>query len=225
MNPINPVQFWITHNNGAEKLRLPVNPPAISVQSSHGFNDVEVARLGEYTVFGERELRGLSFSSFFPEKFHPNYCEYEGFPPPADCIELLERWQRTRRPSRLIVTGTRINMPVTIRQIDYDEIAAGQGGDITYSITLRQYEFITFRTIEEQTQEKVRVLSAAGGREDSREQPESYEVKRGDTLWKIAASPNVLGDGSRWREIYEINRETIGKDPNLIYPGQVLRIP
>lgn len=50
----------------------------------------------------------------------------------------------------------------------------------------------------------------------------TYEVVSGDTLWAIAA--RFLGDGSRWREIFEANRDQIG-NPNLIYPGQRFRIP
>jgi nucleoid-associated protein YgaU len=51
----------------------------------------------------------------------------------------------------------------------------------------------------------------------------SYTVKSGDSLSKIAKSQ--LGDGGRWREIYELNVELIGKDPDLIHPGQQLRLP
>jgi nucleoid-associated protein YgaU len=47
-------------------------------------------------------------------------------------------------------------------------------------------------------------------------------VQPGDSLSKIAKE--VLGDASRWREIFEANKDKI-KDPNLIYPGQELRIP
>jgi nucleoid-associated protein YgaU len=36
-------------------------------------------------------------------------------------------------------------------------------------------------------------------------------------------SQEVCGDGSRWRELFETNREQI-KDPKLIRPGQELRI-
>lgn len=48
-----------------------------------------------------------------------------------------------------------------------------------------------------------------------------YTVVRGDTLSGIAARFNVAGG---WQSIYEINRDKIS-NPNLIYIGQVIRIP
>jgi nucleoid-associated protein YgaU len=61
----------------------------------------------------------------------------------------------------------------------------------------------------------------------------TYTVVRGDCLWKIArrtligdgAEPTGASIGSFWREIYAANRDTIGKNPNLIFPGQILVIP
>ncbi len=50
----------------------------------------------------------------------------------------------------------------------------------------------------------------------------TYTVVAGDSLSKIAQ--RELGDASRWRAIHEANRDTI-KDPDLIHPGQVLKIP
>ncbi len=50
----------------------------------------------------------------------------------------------------------------------------------------------------------------------------SYTVVKGDCLWKIAKAH--LGDGLRWGEIYQANRDQI-RDPNLIYPDQVFEIP
>ncbi len=49
---------------------------------------------------------------------------------------------------------------------------------------------------------------------------ESYTVKSGDSLSKIATSY----DGVSWQEIFEANKDIIS-DPNLIHPGQVLKIP
>ena len=51
---------------------------------------------------------------------------------------------------------------------------------------------------------------------------EYYEIQKGDTLWAI--SSRFLGKGARYTEIFEANREVI-KDPDLIYPGQKIRIP
>jgi peptidoglycan hydrolase-like protein with peptidoglycan-binding domain len=46
-----------------------------------------------------------------------------------------------------------------------------------------------------------------------------YVVQSGDTLSEIAQEQ--LGDASRWREIFELNRALIS-DPDEIFPGQVL---
>jgi nucleoid-associated protein YgaU len=50
----------------------------------------------------------------------------------------------------------------------------------------------------------------------------SYTVKKGDSLSKIAK--REYGDAQQWRRIYEANRNTI-ENPDLIQPGQVLRLP
>jgi nucleoid-associated protein YgaU len=47
-------------------------------------------------------------------------------------------------------------------------------------------------------------------------------VEEGDTLWGIAE--RAYGNGARYTEIFEANREVI-EDPDLIFPGQKLRIP
>lgn len=49
-----------------------------------------------------------------------------------------------------------------------------------------------------------------------------HEVKKGDNLWKIAEKQ--YGDGSKYPIIFEANKPML-KDPDLIYPGQMLRIP
>ncbi|MET0068779.1 MAG: peptidoglycan-binding protein LysM [Candidatus Thiodiazotropha sp.] len=51
---------------------------------------------------------------------------------------------------------------------------------------------------------------------------EYYTIESGDTLSAIAK--RFLGKASDYPKIFEANREVI-KDPNLIYPGQKIRIP
>lgn len=50
----------------------------------------------------------------------------------------------------------------------------------------------------------------------------TYVVQPGDSLYGIAKAH--LGDGDRWNEIYEANRESV-MVPNLITPGTELRLP
>lgn len=52
---------------------------------------------------------------------------------------------------------------------------------------------------------------------------ETYTVVSGDSLSKIAK--HFYGNANDWRRIYEANREVIGANPDLIRPGQKLRIP
>ncbi|MGH3472324.1 MAG: LysM peptidoglycan-binding domain-containing protein [Nocardioidaceae bacterium] len=47
-------------------------------------------------------------------------------------------------------------------------------------------------------------------------------VKGGDTLWGIAQ--RAYGDGGDWPEVFDANRNKI-EDPDLIFPGQRLRVP
>jgi hypothetical protein len=49
----------------------------------------------------------------------------------------------------------------------------------------------------------------------------NYVVKSGDYLSKIAAEHGVRGG---WQSIYALNRTQIGGDPNLVFPGQHLRL-
>ena len=49
-----------------------------------------------------------------------------------------------------------------------------------------------------------------------------YEVKPGDTLWKIAKAH--YGDGSLYQDIFKANQDVL-TDPDKIKVGQRLRIP
>ena len=57
-------------------------------------------------------------------------------------------------------------------------------------------------------------------------EPEStmYTVKKGDTLWAIAEHHYGKGKGAKYTEIVKANSPPV-KDPDMIQPGWVLRIP
>ncbi len=52
---------------------------------------------------------------------------------------------------------------------------------------------------------------------------QTYTIVEGDTLYGI--SLEKLGEGSRWQEIYELNKAVIGLDPAVLKPGMVIKLP
>ena len=72
------------------------------------------------------------------------------------------------------------------------------------------------KTIPDWKNEIVADITARGGAAE-----ESYTVKPGDTLSKIAKM--TLGDANAYMKIFELNRDQLS-DPDQIKPGQVLKI-
>ena len=64
--------------------------------------------------------------------------------------------------------------------------------------------------------------AATGGAQASSAAEQTYTVKAGDTLSKIAKQ--MLGDASAYPAIFDANRDQLS-DPDKIKPGQVLKIP
>ena len=64
--------------------------------------------------------------------------------------------------------------------------------------------------------------SALAGGQQGQAQPKTYEVQSGDTLSSIAKSQ--FGDANAYNRIFAANQPML-KDPDEIYPGQVLLIP
>lgn len=51
----------------------------------------------------------------------------------------------------------------------------------------------------------------------------AHTVRQGESLWSIAETH--LGEGLRYKEIRDLNRDTLGEDPGFLDPGTVLQLP
>ncbi|MEK7315924.1 MAG: LysM peptidoglycan-binding domain-containing protein [Candidatus Eisenbacteria bacterium] len=71
---------------------------------------------------------------------------------------------------------------------------------------------------------EVKVAMARKGKVIATAGSSVMKVRPGDSLWRLAARDTVYGDGRRWKELYEANRDRI-RDADRIYPGQELAIP
>ncbi len=78
------------------------------------------------------------------------------------------------------------------------------------------------KTVPDWRNDIVGDIKVAPGAATSAVDASTYTVKAGDTLSKIAKEH--LGDANAYMQIFEANRDQL-KDPDLIKPGQVLKIP
>ena len=53
---------------------------------------------------------------------------------------------------------------------------------------------------------------------------DTYVVQNGESLWSIAAKPEIYGKATMWRRIFDANRELLRK-PDRVRPGMTLKIP
>ena len=197
-------QMWLTYNGEKEKLRFPVLPEEITIKKGLTSKSVDIQGLGEVVIMQDPTAIVISFSSFFPSTPFPGV-QFEDLTPPSDLKDKITVWQKSDLPD-----------------FSYSE-QGGDVGSLHYSLTLKEYKEVHARQVKIDTQAKKATAPAeTPARTDNRAQEKTYTVKKGDCLWNIAAK--YLGSGSRYTEIAKLNSDKI-KNPNLIYPGQVLTIP
>lgn len=217
------IEIWLKYSN-TDKIRLPVIPEELELESPFGVNKIDVAQLGTVTTAGFRGLKAIALESFFPRDYNPTYCDFRDFDTPETYVKRIEKWRDLRNPLQLVITGTHINMAVLIDDFT-TSITAGNVGDIYFTISLSQHKAPPSTLITPSSTSTV-------GKNETRPNKintasvtatTTYTVKKGDSLWKIATQ--FYSKGSEWRKIYNANRAVVGANPNLIHPGQKLVIP
>lgn len=211
LDPVNGVPF-----------QFPVNPPEITRRGEAQIETVEIARLGEVDWFTGNKRTVVSWYSFLPGHYDQHYCRYASIPDPMEATERLIAWRTSGTVLRLIITGVHrgrrrdlVNAPV-LMPVFSPTHKGGEPHDVYYEITLRQYVEVQIRSAAE-------AGSEAGTRLDLAPVPGRYTVKEGDTLYLIAKQH--LGYGEKWPDIYALNTDTVGPDPNTITAGMVLVMP
>lgn len=208
-------------------LTLPINPEKISPARSASNDNIDIIGLGKATRKGEPGLLGFTLESFFPS---PNSYFYKGNRPKA-CIDFInEIWAAENidnNVARLIITGLPIpiNMWFVINSFEYDH-NAGEEEDIYYRLNIKQYRPYGVKLIESDAlnNTNIRVTSpSVVSNTGNNSNQITYKVQPGDTLWAITKAST--GNGSNWKALYDLNKQVIGSNANLIKPGQVLTLP
>ncbi len=219
---------------------LPITPGAIDISTPSGNETVTLINHGEINIPRSPGLREIAFDFLLPRKKY-HFSNYSvGDYTATILIPLLNTWKETKEPFQFIITRMSpdnqifdfTSIKVLIEDFTYREDAEELGMDTMCSIKLKEYK--DYPTVSTTLQ---KVLDAA---EDAaygvvatalvatvtksrsttgKKTPKTYTVQEGDTLWSICKKE--LGDGQKYKDIAKLNNID---NPDLIYPGQKLRL-
>jgi len=131
------VEVWFSQEN--KWLRLPVPPSSYALKTDSNNVSVIVESVGELNILGETKLSQITLDSFFPSQIY-TFCTYSDFPTPKDCVIQFEKWRTSKKPVRLVLTGTPINDLFSIESFEYSQKDGTE--DIYFTIALKQYKVI-----------------------------------------------------------------------------------
>jgi len=211
---------------------MPITPSKVKVKINNQNETLTLINGEEINILKEPGLTDVSFDLLLPQVSYPFT---NGGAQSADYyLSLFERLKTSKQPFQFILnrsmpTGRRLFYTnLTVGMEDYQITDdAEEGFDITVTVSLKQYRHYGTKTVTIQPAPTPAETPTATVEQPQREtsqapQQATYTVKSGDCLWNIAKK--YLGDGSRYNEIYELNKDKI-TNPNLIYPNQVLTLP
>jgi LysM repeat protein len=133
--------------------------------------------------------------------------------PAPDANEKLDELEKAAMLQR-VVAG--MNLPIKNLRIEFDDgVATVYGTAETQQAREHAILFCGNVNGVAKVDDRMKVVTP---------QPEAkfYTVKSGDTLSKIAKE--FYGDAMKYGDIFQANTPML-ENPDLIYPGQVLRIP
>lgn len=133
------MDIYLSVNNRAEIMKLPVLPSEYTIKKPQGGTAVETVTGAELNLIGMPKLKSISISSFFPIRDYPYLRDtsMKGW----DYVYKIDTWIQQKLPIRLIITGTPINMPVRVTNFEY---TIKTDGDLWYTLDLEEFNLVGY---------------------------------------------------------------------------------
>jgi len=209
-------------------VELPIAPSKLDTKINNKNKTIVFINEGEINILKKAGLTDISLSPLFPQTSQPFA---NGLMPLSFYLDKFEKLKADQKPFQFIVTrmteGGKMlfNTNIKVSMEDYKIIEDAKNGmAAVIDIKLKQYKDYGTKkvTVKEQPkaaeEKKVIKVTETKVREVSKPVSKAHKVVKGDTLWAICKKE--LGDGSKYPEIAKLNGI---KNPNLIFPGQVIR--
>lgn len=213
------------------KVLLPISPSKMQTVINNQNKTVNLMNEGEVNLVKEPGLTTFKFDIILPLYTEYPFARYKsGFEPAGYYLEYLKKLKVNGTPFEFKVNRFRYdpntkttrnimrnNTLVVLENYAITE-SADNAPDIEVSIELKEY--VKYGTIVKEIDTKTNTIknSVVSGT-TNKTIPNTYTVKKGDTLWAIAKK--LLGDGAKCWNLAKLNNIS---NPNRIRPGQVLKI-
>jgi len=217
-----------------DAMLLPVTPSKLTISIDNKNKTMVLINDGEINILKKPGLTDISFTALLPQTKYPFAVYKNGFQKADVFLDKLEQLKASQKPFQFIVSRTLPNgkllfdTNIKVSLEDYKIIEDSKNGfDVNVEIKLKQYRDYGTKTVNVTIKQSKPVATVQNTRPaESSPAPKvtakSYTVAKGDTLWAIAKK--YYGDGSKYTKIFEANKGVL-KNPNVIYPGQVLALP
>lgn len=208
-------------------VQLPVTPSKLETKIKGKNKAITLINEGEVNVLKLPGLTEISFEALIPQVSYPFASSFRNA---SHYLNKLEGLKSSQKPFQFIVSRVspagkmffNSNIKVSLEDYTISEDAK-EGFDLKISIKLKQYKAYGTKTVKVVVKKETTTASVKKDRPaETAPKKKTYTVKSGDCLWNIAKK--YLGNGAKYTEIYNLNKDKI-KNPNLIYPGQVLTLP
>lgn len=217
------MDIYFTEIETGARIALSMLPEKAKQKGSANFQTYDIINIGEVKIPKGTNLLTFSWNGTLPGSSRRNasYVKSQHWQSPDGIIKIWEKWRSEGTKIRLMITETSINYDVYLD--DYTAEATGGNGDYEYSVAFLEAKAVEIYTVNElNIKPSAKSTTNSATTRPPAATAKTYTVKSGDSLWKIAQKS--LGKGGRYPEIFNLNKDKI-KNPNLIYPGQVLTLP
>lgn len=221
-----------------DKLLLPVTPSKLTIKTKNQNKTLVEINEGEINILKKAGLTEIEFDAMIPNVKYPFAVYKNGFQNAKPFLEAIEKLKTSQQPFQFIVSRTypngkglfNTNIKVSLEEYSIKEDKK-EGMDVVITFKLKQYRDFGTKICKikfPKTPKPVAVAPTPAPKRATttspapKQQNKTYTVVRGDCLWNIAKK--FYGNGSQYTKIYNANKDKI-RNPNLIYPGQVLTIP
>lgn len=205
-------KFIFKNNTTGQEIVLPVTPESYTIDHGNHVETVNLHTIGDYHLPGGRTLFTCTLSGMLPRKRYA-FVMPEASLDPYTYIDFFEFSSDRREVCRFVVSDTPTIADVLIENWQYGE--RDGTNDVYYTLTLRR--FIPAQGAR--TQSLVTAAPARGTSPQTAVQ-QTYTVVRGDTLSAIAK--RFYGNAALYPSLAKANSIA---NPDLIHPGQVLKLP